>query len=283
MPSLALDHRWTGPRTVIGQLERTRVAQLLQNPSTSELFSRTRLGRRAIRRRIGRQRRRRTDGDGDRRARARRAPGPAGGGAQLEPARGLAPGIPDPRRRRRGPVPRQPVRARRRTRPRAGRGDRPHAARDGPGPVRDGLAADLPALRLCGRELRQAARGDAAVPLPAMPQRLRGGDGRLHRDLLQRLAADLRHPLPVAGDARPVRLHLPLPRRARGPPPERRALHRIHPRSAAWHRVRGAARLGQLRVRCRARPGQRHQRRHRGRLLAADRRCCPSPRRGRSA
>ena len=159
-----------------------------------------------------------------------------------------------------------------RARPRSGRGDRPHAARDGPGPVRDGLAADLPALRLRGRELRQAARGDAPVPLPAMPQRVRSRDGRLHRDLLQRLAADPHHPLPAAGDARSVRLHLPLPRRARGPPPERRALHRIHPRGAARDRVRGAAGLGQLRVRRRARRGGRGQRRHRGRLRAADRR-----------
>ena len=145
-----------------------------------------------------------------------------------------------------------------------------------PGPVRDGLAADLPALRLRGRELRQAARGDAPVPLPAMPQRVRGRDGRLHRDLLQRLAADPHHPLPAAGDARPVRLHLPLPRRARGPPPERRALHRLHPRGAARDRVRGAEGVGQLRVRRRARRGRRGQRRHRGRLRAADRGRSPS-------
>ena len=45
------------------------------------------------------------------------------------------------------------------------------------------------------------------------------------------------------GDAGPVRLHLPLPRRPRGPPPERRALHRLHPRGAARDRFwrRGSA------------------------------------------
>ena len=52
------------------------------------------------------------DGDGGRRAGARRAAGPAGGGAVLEPARGVAPGGADPRGRRRGAVPRQPVHAR---------------------------------------------------------------------------------------------------------------------------------------------------------------------------
>ena len=59
-------------------------------------------------------------------------------------------------------------------------------------------------------------------------------------------------PLSPAGDARSVRLHLPLPRRARGPPPERRALHRFHPRGDARGRVHGAARHRQLRVRRRA-------------------------------
>ena len=102
---------------------------------------------------------------------------------------------------------------------------------------------DMDWLLICPRcacaveSFDQAARGAAPVPLPAVPQRVRGRDGRLHRDLLQRLAADLRHPLPPTGDARSIRLHVPLPRRSRRAPPERRAVHRIRARGVARDRA----------------------------------------------
>ena len=147
-------------------------------------------------------------------------------------------------------------------------------------PVRDGLAPGLPALRLRGRELRPPARRPPPLPLPAVPQRLRGGHGRPGRGLLQRLAAGPRRPLPPPGDARPARPPARVPERARGAAAGREALprrgarrrcagwrssspgrppaSRSRPRRAPW---RGSARTRTPASRCRSAAGRPRRRR----------------------
>ena len=171
----------------------------------------------------------------------------------MEPTRRVAAGGADPGRRRRCALSHQPVHLRERAGSRRGRGDRPSPPRGRARAVRDGLAPGLPEVRLRGGELCRPARRPAPLPLPGVPQRVRGGDGRPHRDLLQRLAPDPRHPLPPSGDARSVRLHLRVQGGTRGAHARRRVLPRRGPLSAARGRVPRAGRDRPVHVRGRTR------------------------------